>query len=441
MFQDNISTIRSQFPILNNAGESKPLVYLDNAATSQKPEAIINTIAEYYKTANANIHRGIYDLSSKSTTLWEKSHAIVADFINAKSEEVFFVRSTTEGINYVADMIPLAKDDVIVTTEMEHHSNILPWQKVAKRTGAKLEWIPVLSDFRLDLNYLEFLVRKYKSKLKAVSITHVSNTLGVMNDIKELAEILQGNGTLLVVDGAQAVAHMPVDVKKLGCDFYIFSGHKMFAANGAGVVYGRKELLQKLEPAEQGGGMISDVTKNGATWAVLPEKFEAGTPDVAGGISLAAAILWLYDMLSGKLASVPHDYLARIDDYTDNKKLVDMSVIKEGWQAYKEYEKSLVDHLITKLRETPKVKIFGPKNSDERTSLVAFEIEGIHPHDVAGMLNDENIAVRAGMHCTHPLHRKFGIPATARVSFSVFNTKDEIDLMVSTLDKLIETLG
>jgi cysteine desulfurase/selenocysteine lyase len=391
----NIEYIRTQFPILERNIKGNPLVYLDNAATTQKPLNVIEGIRHYYENTNANIHRGLHTLSHESTLAWEEAHKTVARFINAKSyEEIVFTRNTTESLNFVVNTYGrqnLKSGDVIIISEMEHHSNIVPWQILAKEKGLKLEWIPVLDNYKLDFDYLDFLIRKYKSKLKILSITQISNVLGTENDIKYLAERIHSVGGVICVDAAQSVAHMNVDVQDLDCDFLCFSGHKMYASTGIGVIC-KKQLLESLEPWQGGGEMISKVWKTGATWNDLPWKFEAGTPHIEGGISLANAVEWMNDF---------------------------------SWIELMDHEKELMSTALEGLKSISGVKIFGV-DDDTRMGVLSFTMKNLHPHDLASLLDEDGIAIRAGFHCAEPLHNRFNLPGTARVSFAIYNTVEEV---------------
>lgn len=392
----DVDQIRRDFPILQRQINGHPLVYLDNAATSQKPRQVIEAMVDYYQQHNANVHRGIHTLGDESTRLYGEARQAVVKFIGADDpDELVFVRNTTEAINLVAyswGMANVGRGDVILTTDMEHHSNIVPWQELAKRTGARVEYAD-----------MEDLDEKLKLKPKLLALVHVSNFLGTINPIREI--VSKCKGVKILVDGAQAVPHMPVDVRKLGCDFYAFSGHKMYGPMGIGGLWVKREILEDMQPFMTGGGMISEVHKTGTVFADLPDRFDAGTPNVAGAVGLAAAV----------------EYLEKI-----------------GMDQVREYEKQLTNHLINQLSNLEFIKIYGPREIERRGGLVAFSVEGIHSHDVAQVLDSEGIAVRSGHHCTMPMHEKLGISGTTRASFGIYNTKEDIDRLVEGLGKVRE---
>jgi cysteine desulfurase/selenocysteine lyase len=340
--------------------------------------------------------------------MWIEAHETIASFINAKSyREIVMVRNATEGINLVAKTFGsqfVEEGDVIAISEMEHHSNIVPWQLL----GAKIEWIPVLNDYTLDLEYVDYLVRKYREKLKLVSVVHVSNVLGVENSVKQLKGIVKQYGTKLMLDVAQSIQHQKVDVADLGCDFLVFSGHKLFGPTGSGAVYIDQEVAEQLEPWMGGGEMISSVSKTKSEWNALPWKFEAGTPNIVGGVGLAAAIRWFV-------------------------KSFDYNLLQK-------HEKQLLDTALAGLKSIPKVEIVGPTSSENRKGLIAFTVGGVHPHDIAGGLDEKGIAIRAGYHCAEPLHKKLGIGPTARVSFAPYNTLDEVRYFLNSLKQVISYL-
>ncbi len=399
----NIQDIRSMFPILNQEVNGKPLVYLDSAATSQKPVTVIETLDRYYREYNSNVHRGVHTLGTKATDAYENAREKVRKFINASSiQEVIFTRGTTTAINTIAASYGrdnLGEGDEIVITYMEHHANIIPWQQIAKRTGAKLKYIPLQEDGSIDLKDVEDIVT---SQTKIVAVMMVSNVLGAINPIKEIAEIAHRNGAVMVVDGAQAAPHLKIDVKDLDCDFLAFSGHKMCGPTGIGVLYGKKALLEKMEPVETGGEMIDFVDLYDSTWKELPWKFEAGTPIIAGAIGLGAAIDFLEDI---------------------------------GLDNILAHEHKLASHAIERLSQVEGLTIYGPKH---RAGVVTFNIEDVHPHDVATVLDAEGIAVRAGHHCAQPLMKWLKVSATARASFYLYNTEEEIDKLVEGLIKTKE---
>ncbi len=408
MFDPKI--IKQDFPILSVPHPSgKPLCYLDSAATSQKPNQVIDAISEYYRTSNANVHRGIHFLGDISTRAWHESRKTVASFFGADADELILVRNTTEALNLVAYSLEesIHSGDVIISTEMEHHSNLIPWQQLAKRTGATLELIPVTPEGMLDLKWLDHRLQKTddRSKVKIIAFTHVSNTLGTVNDIEAiLARTTHNKSLITVIDGAQAAPHLPVDFHALGADFYAVSAHKMLGPMGVGGLFVKKEKLKSLKPWLFGGGMIDEVTSQDATWAEEPEdRFTAGTPDVAGIVGWAAAC----EYLSG----------------------LTMSDVKA-------HDEELVAYAIKKLSSIPEVLIVGP--SKNRCGSVAFIFKGVHSHDVAQILDSEGVAVRSGHHCTMPLHTKMGWAATTRLSFNVYSTHEEIDQLVNALAKVKE---
>ncbi len=398
----DIEKIRRDFPILKREVHGKQLVYLDNAATSQKPESVIQAISEYYRTYNANTHRGVHLLSEEATDKYEYAHRKVAKFINAKSyKEIIFVRNTTEAINLVAyswGRANVSKGDTIVLSEMEHHSNIVPWQLLAKEKGANLEYIEVDDTGCLNLDSLDNILSR---DVKLVSIAHMSNVLGTINPVELIIEKAHNAGALVMIDGAQSAAHMPIDMQKIGCDFYAFSGHKMAGPTGIGVLYGRKSLLEQMDPFLGGGDMILEVKLTESTWNDLPWKFEAGTPSIAQGIGLGAAI----------------DYLTEI-----------------GMDAIHEYEQEIVSYAMSELLNIDGIEILGP-SSELRGGLVSFSLKDVHPHDIASILDMEGVAIRAGHHCAQPLHDKYGLGASARASFYLYNTKDEVDLLINAINK------
>lgn len=400
----NVENTRRDFPILSRTvAEGKPLIYLDNAATSQKPRQVIDAISRYYSGYNANVHRGIHQLSEEATVAYDNSHKTIAGFIGAGSwQEIIFTKNATEALNLVAYSLArshLARGDEIILTEMEHHSNLVPWQQLAKQHGFVVKYIPVVGDGVLDLEALKALLTK---KTKVVSLTHMSNVLGTINPVREIASMAHERGALCVVDGAQSVPHLPVDVKKLDCDLLAFSGHKMLGPTGIGVLYGRQELLEKMSPFLYGGNMISEVSFTDAKWNELPWKFEAGTPVIAEGIGLAEAVR----------------YLERL-----------------GMEAVFAHEKRLVKLAFEKLGRIPGLKIYGPGPDEERGGVVSFWTEGVHPHDLATILDSEGIAIRAGHHCAMPLVMKLGVPALSRASFYLYNTAGEVDALAAGIKK------
>jgi cysteine desulfurase / selenocysteine lyase len=402
----NIQDIRSQFPILHQEVNGKPLVYLDSSATSQKPIQVIEAVDKYYREINSNVHRGVHTLGTRATDAYEGAREKVRKFINAKStQEVIFTRGTTTSLNTIAASYAAANlkhGDEIVITYMEHHSNIIPWQQVAKRTGATLKYIPLQEDGTISLDDVRLTVT---SNTKIVSVMQVSNVLGTINPVKEIAQIAHENGAIMVVDGAQSAPHMKIDVQDLDCDFLAFSGHKMCGPTGIGVLYGKKHLLENMEPIEFGGEMIDFVQLYESTWKELPWKFEGGTPIIAGAIGLGAAI----------------DFLNQV-----------------GLDHISEHEHKLAAYALDKLSSVEGITIYGPKDPAKRGGLVTFNISDVHPHDVATVLDAEGIAVRAGHHCAQPLMRWLKASATARASFYLYNTEEEIDKLVEGLVKTKE---
>lgn len=395
--------VRQDFPILARQINGKPLIYLDSGATSQKPRQVLETERVYYENHNANVHRGAHTLGDEATQVYEEAREKVAHFIGGRSEEIIFVRNTTEAINLVAyawGLDNLAKGDVIVSTLMEHHANLVPWQQVAKRTGARLEVVGLTEDGQIDMDdYKE----KLKLKPKLVAFTHVSNALGTVNPVTEMTKLAHKAGALVVVDGAQAAPHMQVDVKDIASDFFAFSGHKMLGPMGIGVLWGKKEILVKMSPFLTGGGMIGEVYTDRATWAELPDKFEAGTPNVAGAVGLAAAI----------------EYLQKL-----------------GMQEVRAHDEETVRYALAKLGEVESVRILGVKDATKRSGSVSIEYLGVHAHDVATILDSEGVAIRSGHHCTMPLHNHMNVLASVRASFNVYTTKGDIDKLVEALAKV-----
>lgn len=398
--------IRRQFPIFEQEINGHPLVYLDSAATSHKPEAVIDKVVKYYREQNSNVHRGVHTLGNYATEEYEQARKKVRRFIHAKSsKQIIFTRGTTTSINIIAHSYGrsvCSEGDEIVITPMEHHSNLIPWQQLANTTGATLKYIDLHADGTLNMDDAQL---KITANTKIVSVTHVSNVLGTINPIKQLAQIAHEQGAVLVVDGAQSVPHMKVDVEDLDCDFYAFSGHKMCAPTGIGVLYGRKSLLEQMEPVEFGGEMIDTVELYESTWKELPYKFEGGTPIIAGAIGLGAAI----------------DYLENI-----------------GFEHIQQHEQDLVDYAFNRLNEMQGVEIYGPR---KRGGLITFNLEDVHSHDVATVLDARGIAVRAGHHCAQPLMKWLGVTATARASFYIYNTLQDVDHLVDGLVQAKEFFG
>ncbi|WP_303220136.1 cysteine desulfurase [Enterococcus asini] len=394
-------TIRQDFPILDQIVNDEPLVYLDNAATTQKPQAVLTALNDYYHHDNANVHRGVHTLAERATAAYEAAREKVRNFVNAKeTAEILFTRGTTTSLNWVAQSFGEAfieAGDEIVISYMEHHANIIPWQQLARRKNAKLVYLDITPEGHLDMNDAK---AKIGAKTKIVSIAQVSNVLGGVNPIAELTALAHAADAVMVVDGAQAVPHMPVDVQALDCDFYAFSGHKMCGPTGIGVLYGKRQWLEQMEPVEFGGEMIDFVNLYDSTWKELPWKFEAGTPNIAGAIGLGAAI----------------DYLSAL-----------------GMDNIHQYEQDLVNYVLPKLTAIEGLTVYGPQNPAEHTGVVAFNLDGIHPHDVATALDMEGVAVRAGHHCAQPLLQHLQVPATARASFYFYNTKEDADRLVAAI--------
>ena len=399
----DVARLRAEFPILSQVVHGKPLAYLDSAATSQKPRAVIDAVTRYYEHDNANVHRGVYQLAERSTALFDGARAKVARWIGAEPREVVLVRGTTEGINLVAQTYGRANvgpDDEILLTEMEHHSNIVPWQMLAGEKGARLVVVPVDDRGALRMDELE---RRIGQRTKLVAVTHVSNALGTVNPVKRIVAIAHARGVPVLVDGAQATPHLRVDVRDLGCDFYAFSGHKIFGPTGIGVLYGKAALLEQMPPWQGGGDMILSVTFERTLYNSLPYKFEAGTPDMAGAVGLGATV----------------DWLERLD-----------------WAAVHAHEQDLLEYGTRRLQEIPGLRLVG--TAPEKAGVLSFVLEGVHPHDVGTILDREGIAVRAGHHCAQPVMKRFGVPATVRASLALYNTRGEIDALVAGLHRVRE---
>src|SRR5437764_2469508 len=393
------AAIREDFPILRERVQGKPLIYFDNAATTQKPRAVIGALRHYYEHDNANVHRGLHELSSRATEAYEKSRQRVAEYIGAASaDEIVFTRGTTEGINLIAQAWGgkfLGAGDVILLTEMEHHSNLVPWQLIAERTGARLRFVPVREDGTLALEQLSSLLTP---EVKLFAFTHISNSLGTINPVAELCAKARAAGALTLVDAAQSIGHMPLDVRELGCDFLAFSGHKMCGPTGIGALYGRAEILDSIPPWHGGGAMIVSVTLEKSAFKKAPHRFEAGTPNIAGAIGLAAAI----------------DYIESI-----------------GRAAIFEHDGRLADYAMGRLSELPGTRVLGP--AGERGALVGFVMDAAHPHDLTTFADQYGLAMRGGHHCNQPLMRRFGVSGTTRASFYFYNTMEEIDRMIEII--------
>ncbi|MBK30857.1 MAG: cysteine desulfurase CsdA [Legionellales bacterium] len=397
----DVEKIREDFPILHQEVNGKPLVYLDNAATSQKPKSVIDSIEKYYRGYNSNIHRGVHTLSENATEAYESARIKVRDFIHANStKEIVFVRGATEAINLVAQSFgrnTLGSEDEIIITELEHHANIVPWQLLSQQTGAKLKYVPINDNGELvESEYKKLL----NEKTRIVAVGHISNALGTINPIENMINLAHEYGAKVLIDGAQATSHTSVDVKKLDCDFYVFSGHKLFGPTGIGVLYGKEDLLEKMPPYQGGGDMIKMVTMKETQYNELPHKFEAGTPNISGVIGLGAAI----------------DYVNKI-----------------GLENIGNHEKQLLDYANQMASEITGLKFIG--TAKNKTSILSFTLDGIHPHDVGTILNNEGIAIRTGHHCAMPVMEYFQIPATSRASFSFYNTHAEVDVLIEGINK------
>ncbi|EPR4687932.1 TPA: cysteine desulfurase [Listeria innocua] len=405
----DIQKIRADFPILAQEINEKPLAYLDNAATSQKPKQVIAALTHYYEFDNANVHRGVHTLAARATDAYESARSKVAKFIHAREvAEIIFTRGTTSAINLVVDSYAEANieaGDEIVISYLEHHSNLIPWQQLAKRKGAVLKYIELEEDGTISVEQAKKTIGE---KTKIVALAHVSNVLGTITPIKEIAAIAHQFGAVILVDGAQAVPHMEVNVVDLDADFYAFSGHKMMAPTGIGALYGKRELLDAMEPAEFGGEMIDFVELYDSTWKELPWKFEAGTPIIGGAIALGAAI----------------DYLAEV-----------------GLANIHAHEQALASYAIEEMSKIEGITIYGPKDASKRCGLVTFNLEGAHPHDIATILDEDGIAIRAGHHCAQPLMKWLDVSSTARASFYIYNTKEEIDALIDGLKLTKEYFG
>jgi cysteine desulfurase/selenocysteine lyase len=400
----DVSRVRSEFPIFSRR-DGRPLIYLDSAATSQKPYHVIEAMDRFYREYNANVHRGIYSISVEATEAYEAARKKVASFINASPREIVFVRGTTEALNLLAyawALRKVGKDGQVLLTEMEHHSNIVPWQIVSRIAGFRVSYLPFTEEGYLDLSQLEAYAG---AGVGVFGFTYASNVLGTINDVRKLIRFAHEEGAVAVVDAAQAAPHMKVDVRELDCDFLAFSGHKLLGPTGIGVLYGKRELLEEMEPFMGGGEMIKEVSLTGATWNDVPWKFEAGTPNIAGAIGLGAAV----------------DYLAAL-----------------GMDNVRSHEMHLTRHALQLLSEIPHLKIYGPADYRDRCGLIAFTLADIHPHDLATFLDREGICVRAGHHCAMPIHTKLGLSATTRASFHVYNNDDDVEALAEGLRKALK---
>jgi len=395
----DVAALRKDFPILSRTVRGRPLVYLDNAATTQKPQCVLEAILAYYRNDNANIHRGVHELSERATEAYEAARGKLRRFLNAEStQEIVFVRGATEGINLVAQSwgrTAVGPGDEIILSHLEHHSNIVPWQMLREEKGALIRVIPVFDDGELDIEAYE---RMLGPRTKIVAVTHVSNALGTITPVRRIIEMARRWGAAVLIDGAQAVAHLRVDVRELDCDFYVLSGHKLYGPTGIGVLYGKAERLEAMPPYQGGGDMIESVTFERTTYNALPYKFEAGTPHIAGAVGLGAAV----------------DYLEQI-----------------GLESIAAHEHELVDYATQALGEVPGRKILG--TAREKAAVISFTLEGVHPHDVGTVLDQQGIAVRTGHHCAQPVMERFGVPATTRASFALYNTREEVDALLAGL--------
>ena len=399
--------VRAQFPILSETVRGVPLVYLDNAATTQKPQSVLDALARYYASQNANIHRGVYQLSQEATQAYEDARGKVATFLNAaESAEIIFTRNATEGINLVAQTFGRstvsAGDEVVIST-MEHHSNIVPWQLLCEEKGARLRVVPISDAGELMLDEFESLIGP---RTKLVSIVHMSNSLGTVNPVRRVVELAHTHDVPVLVDGSQAAYHMPVDVQAIGCDFYVVTGHKLYGPTGIGALYGRRQLLDAMPPYQGGGDMISSVTFERTTYNEVPHKFEAGTPHIAGAIGLGAAV-----------------------DFIDGV----------GFGAIAAHERRLLEYATAALLEVPGLRLIG--TAREKASILSFVLDGVHAHDIGTIVDTEGVAIRTGHHCTQPVMDRFGVPATARASLAMYNTASEIDRLVAALSKVREVFG
>ena len=403
----NVEKIRDDFPILHTKVHDKPLVYLDNAATAQKPISVIKKAQEYYSTMNANIHRGVHALSQVATEAYESARIKTKQFINALGKnEIIFTRGTTESINLVAQTYGRAnfhEGDEVIISEMEHHSNIVPWQLICNEKNAKLKVIPINDEGEIIFEEFEKLI---SDRTKFISIVHVSNSLGTVNPIEKIIKLAHQNNIPVLIDAAQSVVHMPIDVQKLGCDFLAFSGHKLYGPTGIGILYGKVNLLDAMPPYQGGGDMISKVTFEETTYNELPHKFEAGTPNIAGAIGLGEAI----------------DYVSKV-----------------GLEYIGLHEKYLLDYATEAVSDIPGLKIIG--TAKDKVSVLSFVLDDVHPHDIGTFLDFEGVAIRTGHHCTQPVMDRYKIPATSRASFAMYNTKEEVDILVNGLRKIIEVFG
>ena len=405
----DVNKIRNEFPILNQVVNGKTLTYLDSAATAQKPRSVLDVLGKYYREDNANVHRGIHELSRRATLAYEGARGRVAEWLGASDPaEVIWTRGTTESINLVAatwGFDQLKEGDEILLTTMEHHSNIVPWQLVARRTGARLRYIELDDEGKLRLGELDELLT---DRTRLVAMTQVSNALGTVNPVERVIEAAHARGALVLLDGAQAVPHMKVDVRELDVDFYAFSSHKMCGPTGTGVLWARREILEGMSPYQGGGEMIGIVGRDESSWADIPHKFEAGTPNIAGAVGAAAAV----------------DFMEQV-----------------GYEAIKEHETGLLRYALNRLAQIPDLSVYGPKDVRERSGVIAFALGDAHPHDIATILDSEGVAIRAGHHCAQLVMKHFGVAATTRASFSLYNTTDDVDRLVDGLQVVHSIFG
>jgi cysteine desulfurase/selenocysteine lyase len=403
----DVQTIRADFPILSTTAHGKPLVYLDNAATTQKPKAVLEAIASYYTTGNANVHRGVHYLSGKATDLFENARARVATFLGAASpREIVFTRNATEGINLVAQSwgrASLRAGDEVLISAMEHHSNIVPWQLLCEEKGARLRVIPMSDSGELDMAAFAGLL---SARTRIVAVSAMSNALGTVNPVEEIVRQAHAAGAVVLVDGAQASYHMPIDVQAIGCDFFVLTGHKVYGPTGIGVLYGREALLEAMPPWQGGGDMISSVTFERSTWNVLPYKFEAGTPHIEGAVGLGAAV----------------DYISAI-----------------GMERIQAHERDLLAYGTELLEQVPGLRLIG--TAPRKASILSFVLDGIHPHDIGTIVDREGVAIRTGHHCAQPVMDRLGIPATARASLAMYNTREDIDALAAALQHTLKVFG
>jgi cysteine desulfurase/selenocysteine lyase len=397
----DVARVRKDFPVLQREVHGKPLVYLDNAATSQKPRQVIDALVRYYEEYNSNIHRAVHALGEEATAAYEEAREKTRRFVNAAgTESIVFTRNTTESINLVAytwGREHIGEGDEIVLTQMEHHSNLVPWLRLAEEKGAKVRYVTLTPDFKLDLDF----DRLFTPRTKMMAMPHVSNSLGTINPVEDVAAAARREGVMLLIDGAQGAPHLPVDVQAIGCDFYAFSSHKMLGPTGIGVLYGRPELLEAMPPFLGGGEMIRKVTFEGATWNDLPWKFEAGTPNIADAIAFGAALDYLTDL---------------------------------GMENVREHEIEITEYALRRMRQQEDVTLYGPPDANDRGGVVSFNLNGVHAHDVGTVVDQHGVAIRSGHHCTQPLWRSLGETGSARASFYVYNTLEEVDTLIESIE-------